>query len=65
MSQNAVTPGPIAREIHQLLSDALAPTVLEVVNDSAHHAGHMGDDGTGDRILPCGSRARPLSASRV
>lgn len=27
---------------------ALDPTRLDVVNDSHHHAGHMGDDGTGE-----------------
>ena len=48
MSQNAATSGPIAREIEQLLNAALSPTRLEVINDSAHHAGHMGDDGTGE-----------------
>ncbi|MCJ1960027.1 BolA family protein [Novosphingobium mangrovi (ex Hu et al. 2023)] len=40
--------GPIAQEIAQRLTAALAPTQLEIVNDSAHHAGHMGDDGTGE-----------------
>lgn len=30
------------------LTAALAPSRLEVVNDSHHHAGHMGDDGTGE-----------------
>ncbi|MED5545587.1 MAG: BolA family protein [Pseudomonadota bacterium] len=40
--------GPIAQEIAQRLTAALAPTQLEIVNDSAHHAGHLGDDGTGE-----------------
>lgn len=48
MSQDAATPGPIAREIHDLLITALSPSRLEVINDSAHHADHMGDDGTGE-----------------
>ncbi len=30
------------------LTDALDPTHLEVVNDSHLHAGHMGDDGSGE-----------------
>lgn len=30
------------------LTEALAPTRLEVINDSHLHAGHMGDDGTGE-----------------
>jgi BolA protein len=48
MSQTAIPTGSIAREIEELLTAALAPTRLEVVNDSASHAGHMGDDGTGE-----------------
>lgn len=40
--------GPIALEIKRLLTEALAPTHLAVINDSASHAGHMGDDGTGE-----------------
>jgi BolA family transcriptional regulator, general stress-responsive regulator len=40
--------GPIAREIETRLMAALAPTRLNVINDSASHAGHSGDDGTGE-----------------
>ena len=40
--------GPIAQEIERLLTGALAPSALRVINDSASHAGHMGDDGTGE-----------------
>ncbi|MBO9724954.1 MAG: BolA family transcriptional regulator [Novosphingobium sp.] len=40
--------GPIAQEMQQLLEAAFAPTRLDVINDSASHAGHMGDDGTGE-----------------
>ncbi len=40
--------GPIAQEITSLLTAAFAPEHLAVINDSAHHAGHMGDDGTGE-----------------
>lgn len=40
--------GPIATEIERLLTGALAPSALRVINDSASHAGHMGDDGTGE-----------------
>lgn len=39
--------GPVATEIAARLSDALAPSHLEVINDSARHRGHSGDDGTG------------------
>lgn len=40
--------GLIQQEIERLLTEALAPTRLAVINDSASHAGHMGDDGTGE-----------------
>lgn len=40
--------GPVAQEIERLLTEALAPTHLAVINDSASHSGHMGDDGTGE-----------------
>ena len=40
--------GPIAHEISQLLTAAYAPTMLEVINDSASHSGHSGDDGSGE-----------------
>lgn len=40
--------GPISQEITRLLTAALAPTALEVQNDSARHSGHMGDDGSGE-----------------
>ncbi|MGY4397463.1 BolA protein [Sphingomonas sp. UYAg733] len=38
----------VAAEITARLTEALAPSHLDVSNDSAHHAGHMGDDGTGE-----------------
>ena len=40
--------GPVAAEIEQRLRAALAPTALTVINDSARHRGHMGDDGSGE-----------------
>jgi len=40
--------GPLAEIIAARLTDSLAPSLLEVINDSHHHAGHMGDDGTGE-----------------
>ena len=40
--------GAILTEIEALLTEAFAPTRLEVINDSAHHAGHSGDDGSGE-----------------
>lgn len=38
----------VSDEITQRLTDAFAPTVLEVVNESHRHAGHAGDDGSGE-----------------
>ena len=38
----------IASEIEQRLAQAFAPARLAVINDSAKHSGHMGDDGTGE-----------------
>ena len=40
--------GPVHQEIEQLLQRAFAPTRLEVINDSAKHHGHAGDDGSGE-----------------
>ena len=38
----------MAREIEHLLTAAFAPTQLAVINDSAKHSGHTGDDGSGE-----------------
>lgn len=40
--------GPIAAEITARLTAALAPSRLEVINESALHHGHAGDDGSGE-----------------
>jgi BolA protein len=40
--------GPVAQEIEARLRAALAPTSLAVINDSARHHGHAGDDGSGE-----------------
>ena len=39
---------PLADLIADRLTAALAPTHLQVSNDSAQHRGHLGDDGTGE-----------------
>lgn len=44
----AETKGPMANEIENRLMAALAPTRLDVINDSAKHSGHSGDDGSGE-----------------
>ncbi|MBX9797151.1 BolA family transcriptional regulator [Sphingomonas sp.] len=48
MTSSTSTPGPVATEIAERLTQALSPSQLRVINDSAHHAGHMGDDGSGE-----------------
>ena len=40
--------GSVAREIEILLQEAFLPTRLDVINDSARHRGHSGDDGSGE-----------------
>jgi BolA protein len=40
--------GSLAREMTELLTTAFRPSRLEVINDSAHHHGHTGDDGSGE-----------------
>ena len=47
-ANSAREPGPVAREMTQLLTQALSPTHLAVINDSASHRGHSGDDGSGE-----------------
>lgn len=45
---NNGTKGPLQAEMEKLLTAALAPTRLAVINDSDHHRGHAGHDGTGE-----------------
>ena len=40
--------GTVAEEMRGLLEEAFAPTALEIINDSAQHSGHAGDDGSGE-----------------
>ena len=40
--------GPVQLEMERLLAAAFAPTRLAVINDSASHHGHSGDDGSGE-----------------
>ena len=39
---------PVQQEIERLLNAAFSPTRLDVINDSAKHSGHSGDDGSGE-----------------
>jgi BolA family transcriptional regulator, general stress-responsive regulator len=40
--------GPAQTEMEELLITAFSPTYLAVINDSASHSGHSGDDGSGE-----------------
>jgi BolA protein len=40
--------GTVAAQITERLERALAPLHLIVINDSARHRGHAGDDGSGE-----------------
>lgn len=38
----------VQQEMERLLTEAFSPTRLDVINDSATHHGHAGDDGSGE-----------------
>lgn len=40
--------GPVQAEMERLLTAAFNPARLAVINDSASHHGHSGDDGSGE-----------------
>lgn len=40
--------GPVGQELERRLRAGLSPARLAVINDSAKHRGHMGDDGSGE-----------------
>jgi BolA family transcriptional regulator, general stress-responsive regulator len=40
--------GSVQQEMERLLTAAFAPSLLQVINDSASHHGHAGDDGSGE-----------------
>ena len=48
MTDAATTPGPVATEMSTRLVVALAPTRLELDDQSARHIGHAGHDGRGE-----------------
>ena len=56
----------IESEIRQRLEAAFAPSRLDVVNESHRHAGHAGDDGSGESHFAVVIRADALAPlSRV
>jgi BolA protein len=40
--------GPVAREMHRRLTEALAPTRVELIDDSEKHRGHGGYNPAGE-----------------
>ncbi len=52
---------PVADEISARLTQAFAPDRLEVVNESHRHAGHAGDDGSGESHFRIVLRAAALA----
>ncbi|EIE52053.1 BolA family transcriptional regulator [Salipiger aestuarii] len=48
-------------EIETRLREAFAPTQLDVRNDSARHAGHGGDDGSGESHFHVHMRAPAMA----
>jgi len=57
-------PMSMEETIRRKLTESLAPTRLEVVNESHLHAGHAGDDGSGEshfRVLVVSRRFAGLS----
>jgi BolA protein len=49
-------------ELKARLTAAFAPEILEIVNDSHRHAGHSGDDGSGDSHYSIKLRSPVLAA---
>jgi BolA protein len=47
--------------IRAKLEAAFAPEVLEVTNESHHHAGHAGDDGTGESHFSVRMKAKDMA----
>jgi len=53
--------GTVADEMTGLLNAAFAPTKLEIINDSAQHSGHSGDDGSGESHFTVVIEAAPFA----
>lgn len=47
--------------IRERLTQAFAPRTLEVINESHRHAGHAGDDGSGESHFRVAIRAEALA----
>ena len=54
----------VGEEISRIIKDNLAPSHLEVINESHRHSGHAGDDGSGEshfRLIVVSSQFDGLS----
>ena len=51
----------ISDQLRTRLQAAFTPDVLEILNESAQHAGHSGDDGTGESHFRVTLRAPALA----
>lgn len=51
----------IREEMEQRLTEAFAPSVLVVENESHKHAGHAGDDGSGESHFALQIRAQAFA----
>jgi BolA protein len=61
MMQNSPQTIPAAQAIETRLRAAFTPSDLRITNDSAQHAGHSGDDGTGESHFSIFIRAPELA----
>ena len=52
----------VTDEITTRLTQAFSPSLLDVVNESHRHAGHSGDDGSGESHFKITIRADALAA---
>ena len=51
----------IAKEMHDILTAQFAPAKLDIINDSASHSGHAGDDGSGESHFTIAIEARAFA----
>lgn len=64
MNPTATGTGITAAALHRRLQELLAPSQLEVIDESAAHLGHAGQDGTGAGTHFRVRIASPLFAGR-
>jgi len=53
---------PVADEMREKLEAEFAPSALEIINDSAAHSGHSGDDGSGESHFTIAIEAEKFSS---